>query len=295
MLDWGKVRFFWAEVAQNFTRNMTMAVTAIGTVAIAIVLLGVFLFLRQSFDMTIATVAGQISVRAYLKDGLAHDQVTAMMDALKADPRVASVRFIDKKHAMMDLRKQMRGQMNLDVINVNPLPDTIEIVPRDPYDAPAIASGVELKPGVARVNDGGNVTNELLKVDAVFSAAGITIVAMLIIATMLLIYNTIRLTVFARQREIHIMQLVGATRWTVRWPFVFEGMLSGAVGAIAGLIILSIAYRTLVPKIEINLPFLPLKLESVPAGNLALELLVVGTVVGMLASLVSVGRYLRAT
>ena len=295
MLDWGKVRFFWAEVAQNFTRNMTMAVTAIGTVAIAIVLLGVFLFLRQSFDMTIATVAGQISVRAYLKDGLTQDQVTAMMDALKADPRVASVRFIDKKHAMLDLRKQMRGQMNLDVINVNPLPDTIEIVPRDPYDAPAIGSAVQLKPGVARVNDGGNVTNELLKVDAVFSAAGITIVAMLIIATMLLIYNTIRLTVFARQREIHIMQLVGATRWTVRWPFVFEGMLSGAIGAVGGLIILTIAYRTLVPKIELNLPFLPLKLESVPAGNLAFELLVVGTVVGMLASLVSVGRYLRAT
>ncbi|HET9342516.1 MAG TPA: permease-like cell division protein FtsX [Candidatus Eremiobacteraceae bacterium] len=294
-MDWGKVRFFWAEVAQNFTRNLTMAVTAIGTVAIAIVLLGVFLFLRQSFDLAIATVAGQISVRAYLKDSTPQDEIDSMMQALRADPRVASVRFIDKKHAMADLRKQMRGQMNLDVINVNPLPDTVEIVPRDPYDAPAIASAVELKPIVAKVNDGGNVTNELLKVDAVFSAAGLAIVAMLILATVLLIYNTIRLTVFARQREIHIMQLVGATRWTVRWPFVFEGILSGAIGAIFGLIVLSIAYRTLVPKIELNLPFLPLKLESVPAGHLALELLLVGTIVGMLASLVSVGRYLRTT
>ncbi|HEY7993959.1 MAG TPA: permease-like cell division protein FtsX [Candidatus Eremiobacteraceae bacterium] len=294
-MDWGKVRFFWAEVAQNFTRNLTMAVTAIGTVAIAIVLLGVFLFLRQSFDQAIATVAGQISVRAYLKDSTPQAQIDAMMQALRTDPRVASVRFIDKKHAMADLRKQMRGQMNLDVINVNPLPDTVEVVPRDPYDAPAIASGVELKPIVAKVNDGGNVTNELLKVDAVFSAAGLAIVGMLILATVLLIYNTIRLTVFARQREIHIMQLVGATRWTVRWPFVFEGILSGAIGAVCGLIVLSIAYRTLVPKIELNLPFLPLKLESVPAGHLALELLVVGTVVGMLASLVSVGRYLRTT
>ena len=292
-MDWGKVRFFWAEVAQNFTRNLTMALTAIGTVAIAIVLLGVFLFLRQSFDLAIATVAGQINVRAYLKDDVRPAQMDAMVQALRADPRVASVRLIDKKHAMLDLRKQMRGQMNLDVINVNPLPNTIEIVPRDPYDAPAIASAVELKPGVAKVNDGGDVTNKLLKVDSVFSAAGIGIVAMLIIATVLLIYNTIRLTVFARQREIHIMQLVGATRWTVRWPFVFEGILSGAIGATAGLMVLTIAYRTLVPKIALNLPFLPLKLESVPAGHLALELLIVGTAVGMLASLVSVGRYLR--
>ena len=292
-LDWGKVKFFWAEVAQNFTRNMTMAVTAIGTVAIAIVLLGVFLFLRQSFDLAISTVAGQINVRAYLKDDVSQANVNAMMQALQSDARVASVRFIDKKHAMLDLRKQMRGQMNLDIINTNPLPNTIEIVPRDPYDAPAIAAAMNLKPGVAKVNDGGTLTEKLLKVESVFSAAGVGVVALLMIATVLLIYNTIRLTVFARQREIHIMQLVGATRWTVRWPFVFEGILSGAIGATAGIVMLWFGYRTLVPKISINLPFLPFKLESVPVGHLALELMIVGAVVGMLASFVSVSRYLR--
>jgi cell division transport system permease protein len=292
-LDWGKVKFFWAEVAQNFTRNLTMAVTAIGTVAISIVLLGVFLFLRQSFELAITTVAGQINVRAYLRDDAQRPAVQAMMSALQADPRVASVRYIDKKHAMIDLRKQMRGQMNLDVINVNPLPNTIEIVPRDPYDAPAIASALNLKPGVAKVNDGGTLTQKLLKVETVFSAAGAGVVALLMIATVLLIYNTIRLTVFARQREIHIMQLVGATRWTVRWPFVCEGIISGTVGAAGGLALLWLGYRTLVPKIALNLPFLPFKLESVPVGNLALELLVVGAAVGMLASLVSVGRYLQ--
>jgi cell division transport system permease protein len=292
-LDWGKAKFFWAEVAQNFTRNMTMAVTAIGTVAIAIVLLGVFLFLRQSFDLAINTVAGQINVRAYLKDDVAQTDIDAMMQALQADPRVASVRFIDKKHAMLDLRKQMRGQMNLDIINTNPLPNTIEIVPRDPYDAPAIAAALDLKPGIAKVNDGGTLTEKLLKVETVFSAAGVGVVALLMIATILLIYNTIRLTVFARQREIHIMQLVGATRWTVRWPFVFEGILSGAIGASLGIAVLWFGYRTLVPKIALNLPFLPFKLESVPVGHLAFELLIVGAVVGMLASLVSVGRYLR--
>ena len=292
-MDWGKIKFFWAEVAQNFTRNMTMAVTAIGTVAIAIVLLGVFLFLRQSFDLAISTVAGQINVRAYLKDDVPRTTVDAMMQALQADPRVASVRYIDKKHAMLDLRKQMRGQMNLDVINTNPLPDTIEVIPRDPYDAPAIAAAMNLKPAVAKVNDGGTLTEKLLKVETVFSAAGAGVVALLMIATTLLIYNTIRLTVFARQREIHIMQLVGATRWTVRWPFVFEGILSGAIGATIGLALLWSGYRTLVPKIVLNLPFLPFKLESVPVGHLALELMIIGALVGMFASLVSVGRYLR--
>ena len=270
-----------------------MALTAIGTVAIAIVLLGVFLFLRQSFDLAISTVAGQINVRAYLKDDIAPADVDSMMRALQQDSRVASVRYIDKKHAMLALRRQMRGQMNLDIINTNPLPNTIEIIPRDPYDAPAIGAAMTLKPGVAKVNDGGTLTEKLLKVESVFSAAGAGVVALLMIATILLIYNTIRLTVFARQREIHIMQLVGATRWTVRWPFVFEGILSGAIGASVGLTLLWLGYRTLVPRIALNLPFLPFKLESVPVGHLALELMVTGALVGMLASLVSVGRYLR--
>ena len=292
-MDWGKVRFFWAEVAANFTRNLTMAVTAIGTVGIAIVLLGVFLFLRQAFDLTISTVVGQINVRAYLKDDVTLAQANTMIEALRADTRVASVRYIDKRQGMLYLRKQMRGQMNFDIINVNPLPNTIEIVPRNPYDAPAIGAAVALKPGVATVRDGGTLTQELLKVDTVFSAAGAGVVLMLLIATILLIYNTIRLTVFARQREIHIMQLVGATRWTVRWPFVFEGILSGAAGALGGILVLWIVHRTLVPKIMLNLPFLPLRLDSVSVGPIALELLVVGAIVGMLASLVSVGRYLR--
>jgi cell division transport system permease protein len=287
------VKFFWAEVAQNFTRNWTMALTTIGTVAIAIVLLGVFLFLHRSFDMTIQSIAATINVRAYLKPDVARSDVTAMMDSLRADPRVASVQFIDKKQAMLVLRKQMRGQMNLDIINSNPLPDTIEIVPHNPYDAPALAAAMDLKPDVATVNDGGTLTQKLLQVETVAGDVGAGVIILLFVATALLIYNTIRLTVFARMREIHIMQLVGATRWTVRWPFVFEGILAGTIGALIGIGLLWIGYRDLVPKVALNLPFLPLKLESVPVGSLALELLLAGALVGMLASAMSVGRYLR--
>lgn len=287
------MKFFWAEVAQNFTRNWTMALTTIGTVAIAIVLLGVFLFLHQSLDLMIQSIAGTINVRAYLKPDVARADVKAMMDSLRADPRVVSVQYIDKKQAMLVLRKQMRGQMNLDIINSNPLPDTIEIIPRNPYDAPAIAAAMELKPAVATVNDGGTLTQKLLQMETVAGDVGAGVIILLFVATALLIYNTIRLTVFARMREIHIMQLVGATRWTVRWPFVFEGILGGTIGALIGIGLLWIGYRDLVPKVALNLPWLPLKLESVPVGSLALELLVAGALVGMLASAMSVGRYLR--
>jgi len=293
MLDWGRVHFFWAEVGQNFTRNIAMTLTAIGTIAISVVLLGVFLFLRSSFDAVMQNLVGQVAIAVYLRDDVKPAAISAMVQSLKADQRVDSVRFINKKSAMANLRKRLRGQMNLNVINTNPLPNTIIVHTKLPADVPLLAQELQHRPGVDVVNYGSGVTEKLLRTEAVFSAVGVGVIALLLIATSLIMFNTIRLTVFARQREIRIMQLVGATGWAVRWPFVFEGMLSGLVGATVGLLALSSGYRSLVPKLAINVPFIPFSVSAIPLHHLALELLAVGVLVGMLSSLLSVGRYLQ--
>lgn len=293
MLDWGKVRFFWAEVAQNFTRNITMAVTAVGTIAISIVLLGVFLFLRTSFDSVMKNIVGQVAIAVYLRDNAPKAATDALLGDLRRDPRVDSVRFVSKRRAMLNLRRSLRGQMNLDIINTNPLPNAIIAHTLLPSDVPVLAAEIQTKPGVANVNYGSGVTEKLLRAETLFSAIGAGIIALLLLATSLIMYNTIRLTVFARQREIRIMQLVGATGWAVRWPFVFEGILSGACGAGLGLLALSLGYRALAPKFVVNLPFIPLKIASIPLHHLAGELLLVGVLVGMLSSMLSVGRYLQ--
>ncbi len=270
-----------------------MTLTAIGTIAISVVLLGVFLFLRSSFDSVMQNLVGQVAIAVYLRDDVKPAAISAMVQSLKADPRVDSVRFINKKSAMANLRKRLRGQMNLNVINTNPLPNTIIVHTKSPADVPLLAQELQHRPGVDVVNYGSGVTEKLLRTEAVFSAVGVGIIALLLIATSLIMFNTIRLTVFARQREIRIMQLVGATGWAVRWPFVFEGMLSGLIGAAVGLIALSSGYRSLVPKLAINVPFIPFSVSTISLHHLALELLAVGVLVGMLSSLLSVGRYLQ--
>jgi cell division transport system permease protein len=294
-LDWGKVRFFWAEVAQNFTRNLTMALTAIGTVAVSVVLLGTILFFHDSFELFMKQVVGQVTIAAYLKDKMPQSAIDGTMRVMKSDPRVDAVTFVSKKQAIDALRKQLRGQMNLDVINTNPLPDAIMVHPIDPADAASIATRLRGLPTVNNVTYRSEVTEKLLRIESVLGAVGFGIVALLLAATALLIYNTIRLTVFARSREIRIMQLVGATRWTVRWPFVFEGILTGLTGALIGIGLLDAAFRTFAPKIAIDLPFLPFNFTIVPVGTIAMELLATGMVVGMLASMLSVSRYLRAS
>lgn len=293
MLDWGRVRFFWAEVGQNFTRNLAMTLTAIGTIAISVVLLGVFLFLRSSFDAVMKNIIGQVAIAVYLRDDVTQPAIATLVQTLKADPRVASVRYVSKKAAMASLRKRLRGQMNLNIINTNPLPNAIIVRTTLPSDVPVLGEELKKRAGVAAVNYGSGVTERLLRTEAVVSAVGVGIVALLLIATSLIMFNTIRLTVFARQREIRIMQLVGATSWAVRWPFVFEGMLSGLIGAAVGLLALSSGYRSLVPKLALNIPFIPFSVSSIPLQHLALELLVVGVLVGMFSSMLSVGRYLH--
>jgi cell division transport system permease protein len=294
MLDWGKVRFFWAEVAQNFTRNFAMAVTAIGTIAISIVILGLFLFLRTSVDQTMKNIVGQVAIAVYLRDDASGPAVDALLKSLQADPRVDSVRYVSKGRALINLRQSLRGQFNFNILNNNPLPNAIIAHTLTPDDVPVLAAEIKTNKVVENVNYGNIITQKLLRVEKVATAVGLGVVALLIVATGLIMYNTIRLTVFARQREIRIMQLVGATGWAVRWPFVFEGILSGLFGTALGLLALGIGYHSLAPKLVVNLPFIPFNPAQVPLPHLALELLLVGVLVGMLSSMLSVGRYLKA-
>ena len=272
-----------------------MALTAIGTVAISVVVLGIFLFARSSFNIVMSAVVNKVDISVYLRNEATAADIDAMMRKLRADPRIDGVRFVSKQEALEQLRRELRGQVNLNLINTNPLPNAFVVHTVDPTDVPVVAESLQTRPSVAMVNYGSRTTQKLLQMRQVLSTIGAGIIVLLLFATALIIYNTIRLTVYARQREINIMQLVGATNWTIRWPFVFEGVLTGLIGALIGLGVLWPAYRAFAPKLALNLPFLPLDLAAVPIGRLALELVLIGAVIGMVGSWLSVSRYLRTT
>jgi cell division transport system permease protein len=135
---------------------------------------------------------------------------------------------------------------------------------------------------------------KLLRISDVLGRIGLGIVALLVFTAAIIISNTIRLTVFARRREIAIMQLVGASAMYVRMPFIFEGLIDGVLGAVLALIVLAIARLQLLPKLIVAIPFLPMHAANINALALSGELVAVGAAVGAIASWISVGRYLRA-
>ncbi len=292
-MDWGKLKFFLGEVLRNFSRNAGMQMTAIGTVAITIVLLGLFLFVRAAVADLGGRLLDQIQISAYLRSDVTQTQVSAVARYLAQDSRVASARFIPRAQALSELRARTKGTIDTALLTENPLPDKFRIKVRRTDDVPAVAAGVRRLSGVDNVVYGQKIVARLLQLGAVLRRVGIGVIVVFFAVAGIIISNTIRLTVFARRREIAIMQLVGATNTYIRLPFICEGMLAGAFGALVAIGLLAAARATLWPRLLEALPWAQLAAAPLDVRVLAGELVAVGAAIGIVASWISVGRHLR--
>jgi cell division transport system permease protein len=292
-LDSGKVKFFLGEVLRNFSRNTGMQATAIGTVAITIVLLGLFMFARAELAKLGATLLDQIEVSAYLRPDATPAQVAAVGRDLAQDPRVATAQFVSKRQGLAELRERTKGTIDTGLLTENPLPDKFRIKVRDPDDVAAVAANVRRLAGINNVVYGQKIVQRLLQLGAVLRRVSVGVIAVFFVVAGIIISNTIRLTVFARRREIAIMQLVGATNTYIRLPFICEGLLAGLIGALLAVGLLAIARATLLPRLLEALPWAQLTAAPLDTRVLAGELLLVGAAIGIAASWVSVGRHLR--
>ncbi|HEX3459231.1 MAG TPA: permease-like cell division protein FtsX [Candidatus Baltobacteraceae bacterium] len=292
-MDWGKLKFFLGEVLRNFSRNAGMQITAIGTVAITIVLLGLFLFVRAAVADLGGRLLDQIEISAYLRSDVTQPQVSAVARYLAQDSRVASARFIPRAQALAELRARTKGTIDTALLTENPLPDKFRIKVRQTDDVPAVAAGVRRLSGVDNVVYGQKIVARLLQLGAVLRRVGIGVIVVFFAVAGIIISNTIRLTVFARRREIAIMQLVGATNTYIRLPFICEGMLAGAFGALVAVGLLAAARATLWPRLLEALPWAQLAAAPLDVRILAGELVAVGATIGIVASWISVGRHLR--
>ena len=289
-MDWGRLRFFLGEVLTNFTRNAGMQFTAIGTVAVTIVLLGAFLFVRDTIQTFGTGVLSQIEIAVYLKDDVDDAKAKELASKLAGDPRIASAQYVPKKDGLKRM-KAVLGDIDTSLLTTNPLPNAYHVRVKDADSVPNVARWIGKDPRVAKTDYAADTVQKLLKTAAVLGRAGIALIALLSLSAAIVIANTIRLTVFARRREIAIMQLVGATNMYIRMPFIAEGMLAGVLGAGVAIGVLALAEHQVVPKLAATLSFVTFRVNEL---TLCVELLAVGAAVGLIASWFSVGRHLRA-
>ena len=292
-MDWGKLRFFLGEVISNFTRNKGVQATAIATVAVTIFMLGSFLYTRETLNRLSSGLLSRIEISIFLSDRVDDRQGRALAQRISSDRRVRTVTYIPKAEGLRQLRERLNGQIDTSLLTMNPLPNALRVHVKDARNVPAVADSIRKLPGVASVEYAQDVVAKVLRLTDTLAKLGLAIIAALIFAAAVIISNTIRLTVYARRREIAIMQLVGATNGYIRAPFLVEGFLAGTLGALLAVAILGLVRAELVPKFMTTIAFIPLASVHIDEPRLILELLAAGAVVGVAGAWISVGRYLR--
>ena len=284
------IEFLLQQSWEGIVRNGLVSLAAVSNIAVALVVLGAIVLTGLNLEYMASLQAEAAVITVDLVDRADAAEVEA---ALLRDLRVKKTRFVSKEEALREVAEQNQMDPVALTLIENPLPDSIRVYTVDPQDIPAVAAQAEKIAGVAEVRYGEQVTEKLLTLARGTKISGLVIGLIMGAATLLIISTTIRLTIYARRHEIRIMQLVGATNWFIRLPFMLEGILQGLAGAVIGIAVLLQAYSYAQGYIDKKLEFISLVYTPPALFLFAFGLLVTGVAFGAVGSAISLHRYLR--
>ncbi|MBQ7568436.1 permease-like cell division protein FtsX [bacterium] len=285
---------FLREVVTNIRRNPMMSIASISTAMVLALILGMFTLVIANLDQLAQELAREMQIKVYMANSFPSEEAQECQEHLLRIEHVTGVVFVPKSEAFAKLRERLGGRISLEDIEQNPLPDAFQVSVDDPKYLDDTAQRIHEITTVEKVDYGRDEASKLLALNKTVRLAGFVILGLLFASTILIVSNTIRLTVFARRKEIDIMQLVGAADWFIRWPFILEGVFQGLIGASLSALALDLGYRLVVPHFQRSIAFIPVILPNAIIPYLWLGLTLMGCAVGAIGSLISVNRYLKA-
>ncbi|MFM9017885.1 MAG: permease-like cell division protein FtsX, partial [Actinomycetota bacterium] len=239
-----RLGMFFREALRSIRANAAISVAATVTALIAVFILGAFIpsfmYVRSAVDAQKA----KVDVDVYIADTATVPQVNALrekLDGLRTDGTVAAVTYVSKDDALRVMKERLRDPSVLDELPSNPLPAKFNVKPTEAENADVIVAAVKDDPALDPTEGivyPETTADRLLTAAKFVQWAGFVLIGILLLAAVLLIGNTIRLSIFARRREVEVMRLVGATNWFIRWPFMIEGVICGLVGAVVAVAML---------------------------------------------------------
>jgi cell division transport system permease protein len=283
------------ETAGNLRRNLVMTVAAMVTMTVSLSVLGVVLIVRQAANKATEQWRGGVEMAIFLQPTVSTNESNAIDRELSANPGVKTFHFVDKQQAYQEFKTIFGGNSEIvSSLGPNDMPPSYRVVPTQAQDIQDLGKQFQNQPGVLQVSYAAQAIKSLLNRSNQIKVGGQVLAALVMLAAVALIVNTIQLAIFARRREVAVMKLVGATNWFIRVPFMLEGLVQGLVGAALafGLIY---AIRNPVASFVGNESMLGIQTlyvspqEAVLTGIL---LLVVGAAVGMIGSAFAVRRFL---
>jgi cell division transport system permease protein len=260
----GRLVFFFQEALRALKRNGAPSLAAIVTTVVTVVLLGMLIPIFQTAQGKSEEVRDQLNVQYALYDDATKAEIAGLKKSLEGIPHVAEATFISKNEALATLKGELEDKTIVEELHTNPLPNSFEVKADDAANLPAVEdavfpNGPEGKPFNSIISNSFDRQHSSERIERVTSALKIVltvITALLILASLMLVGNTIRLSIYTRRREVEVMRLVGATRWFIRWPFMIEGVVVGFIGGLLAILILWLGKITVVDPLSDSFNFL---------------------------------------
>jgi cell division transport system permease protein len=298
----GRIIFFLREALRALKRNGAPSLAAVVTTVVTVVLLGVLIPVFQTAQGKSEEVRSQLSAEYALYPDATKAEIAKLHGELEQIPHVAEVVFVSKAEALATLKSELKDKRLVEELHTNPLPNSFRVIPDDAANLPAVREAVypqgqDAKPFSSIIQNPFHRQQAQGKIEQVTSALKIVltvITALLILASLMLVGNTIRLSIYTRRREVEVMRLVGATRWFIRWPFMIEGMVVGFAGGLIAILILWIGKITIVDPLSDSISFLAAQNNSTLAFPALIAILFAASiVVSTIGSGVTLRRFLK--
>jgi cell division transport system permease protein len=300
-----KVGFFLREALRSMRRSAAPSFAALATVLVTMLVLGVFIPIVQATNGAANSVRGRVEVDVYMNTNATAADDQRVQHEVLGLAHVKSVQFVSKQQAYQ--QQSAQDEQAYQLLGSNPLPDTFHVIPDNPSNVLAVHSeitgsgsgsgsgsggGGPIDSSIATVSNKQSDTQKILEVTNLVTITAAVLTVLLALASILLIANTIRLSLYARRREVEVMKLVGATDWFIRVPFVIEGVIVGAAGALLAVAVLGVTKVAVLDPLASSWGLIAAP-RTIGFTGLVIVLLAAGTAVSALGSGLSLRRFLR--
>lgn len=298
----GRIVFFFQEALRALKRNGAPSLAAIVTTVVTVVLLGMLIPIFQTAQGKSEEVRDQLNVQYALFDDATKAEIAATRSKLEAIPHVAEVTFISKQEALKTLKGELKDKSIVEELHTNPLPNSFEVKADDASNLDGIREAVfpdgpkgkPISPIISNPFDRQQSAEKIEQVTSALKIVLTVITALLILASLMLVGNTIRLSIYTRRREVEVMRLVGATRWFIRWPFMIEGVVVGFAGGLIAILILWLGKITIVDPLSSSIGVLAAQNNSTLGFPALIAILFAASIlVSMVGSGVTLRRFLK--
>ncbi len=287
--------FFISEAFIGMRRSGIMIFISVATIAVSLIVFGIFLLITVNMNNLANFISSKLELRVFLKQNLSAEEVQVLQRRISTMTDVKQVVFIDHEEAWKQFQDNFKTMDLTDVLNQNPLPDSFRIYLEKTDQIPTLARYIRSFPEVEEVSYQGAIAQRIELFSKFTRVAGLSLVVLLTVATLLITVNTIRLTVIARQNEITIMHLVGATHTFIQWPFIIEGLMIGLAGASIAVIFLKFFYLFFSIRFQNAIPYVPLVFDSLTLNLIYGFVALMGATLGIIGAYISVSKSLKAS